>query len=276
MSNGDQALNITLPANAENVAVVRHALAGLAETLGMDEPGIADLKTVVTEACMNVVVHAYAGRAPGPLEVEAQPGARRPHGRRPRLRARDPPPPRRRAAEPAHRPDPDRRPLQQLRDQGRRRPRHRDPMHLPLQAARSRSPTDEPGGAATAEATELTVGPPRSGRAGARPGPRRARRPPRHHRRPPLRRDAAQRRDLRRARPQGFERRPRLARASPTRDEGIELRVGPMKSGGAERLRASARAARGRRLSGDAGRRAAGRAERRAASTSSSASPSRR
>src|SRR5262249_42110050 len=38
----------------------------------MDEAGIADLKTVVTEACMNVVAHAYSGE-PGPLTVEASP-----------------------------------------------------------------------------------------------------------------------------------------------------------------------------------------------------------
>jgi serine/threonine-protein kinase RsbW len=63
---------MSLPAKAENVSVVRHALAGLAERLGMDEPSLADLKTVVTEACMNVVVHAYAGMDPGPLEVEAE------------------------------------------------------------------------------------------------------------------------------------------------------------------------------------------------------------
>jgi anti-sigma regulatory factor (Ser/Thr protein kinase) len=67
-------LAISLPARAENVAVVRHALAGLAEEIGMDGPGIADLKTVVTEACMNVVVHAYGGE-PGPLNVEAHPDA---------------------------------------------------------------------------------------------------------------------------------------------------------------------------------------------------------
>jgi serine/threonine-protein kinase RsbW len=66
-------LQISLPARAENVAVVRHALAGLADRIGMDEPGIADLKTVVTEACMNVVVHAYPDGHPGPLEVEAVP-----------------------------------------------------------------------------------------------------------------------------------------------------------------------------------------------------------
>lgn len=62
---------MALPARAENVAVVRHALAGLADRIGMDEPGIADLKTVVTEACMNVVVHAYPAEEPGLLEVEA-------------------------------------------------------------------------------------------------------------------------------------------------------------------------------------------------------------
>lgn len=60
-----------LPARSENVAVIRHALAGLAEEIGMDEPGVADLKTVVTEACMNVVLHAYEGEA-GPLNVEVE------------------------------------------------------------------------------------------------------------------------------------------------------------------------------------------------------------
>ena len=37
----------------------------------MEPDGIADLKTVVTEACMNVVVHAYDDAEPGPLEVRA-------------------------------------------------------------------------------------------------------------------------------------------------------------------------------------------------------------
>jgi serine/threonine-protein kinase RsbW len=64
---------MSLPARAENVAVVRHAIAGLAERIGMDDAAIADLKTVVTEACMNVVVHAYPEGEPGLLEVEAVP-----------------------------------------------------------------------------------------------------------------------------------------------------------------------------------------------------------
>ncbi len=66
-------LRMALPAKAENVAVVRHALAGLGERLGMDETSVADLKTVVTEAAMNVVVHAYPGEEPGLLAVTAIP-----------------------------------------------------------------------------------------------------------------------------------------------------------------------------------------------------------
>jgi len=72
MSAGE-GLKITLPARSENVAVVRHAVAGLAEALGMTEQRVADLKTVVGEACMNVVLHAYAEEGAGPLEVVADP-----------------------------------------------------------------------------------------------------------------------------------------------------------------------------------------------------------
>ena len=66
-------LRLTLPATAENVMVVRQAVAGLGEALGLSGPRIADLKTVVTEACNNVVLHAYEDDS-GPLEVTAEPG----------------------------------------------------------------------------------------------------------------------------------------------------------------------------------------------------------
>jgi anti-sigma regulatory factor (Ser/Thr protein kinase) len=65
-------LLFVLPANAENVAIVRHAVGGLAETLGMDPTAVADLKTIVTEACTNVALHAY-GEEGGPLEVQVTP-----------------------------------------------------------------------------------------------------------------------------------------------------------------------------------------------------------
>jgi serine/threonine-protein kinase RsbW len=63
-------VSLSLPARPENVGLVRHAIAGIAEAIGLGELEIADLKTVVTEACMNVAVHAYGGE-PGPLEVAA-------------------------------------------------------------------------------------------------------------------------------------------------------------------------------------------------------------
>jgi serine/threonine-protein kinase RsbW len=71
-SPDEPGLLFSLPATAENVAIVRHAVAGLAETLGMDPIATSDLKTIVTEACTNVAVHAY-GEEGGPLEVEVTP-----------------------------------------------------------------------------------------------------------------------------------------------------------------------------------------------------------
>jgi serine/threonine-protein kinase RsbW len=64
-------LRLLLPAKAENVLVVRQAVAGLGEAIGLPEQRIDDLKTVVTEACNNVVLHAY-DETPGPLEVTAE------------------------------------------------------------------------------------------------------------------------------------------------------------------------------------------------------------
>jgi anti-sigma regulatory factor (Ser/Thr protein kinase) len=63
-------VQLTLPARAENVAVVRHALGGLGEALDLDPQTLSDMKLAVTEACTNVVVHAY-GESDGPMEVSA-------------------------------------------------------------------------------------------------------------------------------------------------------------------------------------------------------------
>jgi serine/threonine-protein kinase RsbW len=66
-------LHLTVAARAENLAVVRQALAGFADAMGFDPDSVSDLKTIVTEACMNVVIHAYPENEPGPLEVSAAP-----------------------------------------------------------------------------------------------------------------------------------------------------------------------------------------------------------
>lgn len=64
-------LELKLPARAENVAVIRHALGGLAEAVDVGEQALADIKLAVTEACTNVVIHAYDGAEIGMLEVAA-------------------------------------------------------------------------------------------------------------------------------------------------------------------------------------------------------------
>jgi anti-sigma regulatory factor (Ser/Thr protein kinase) len=68
-------VRLALPALAENVAVVRQAVAGLADALEIDPALCADMKIAVTEACTNAVLHAYDGDI-GPLEItmEAMPG----------------------------------------------------------------------------------------------------------------------------------------------------------------------------------------------------------
>ncbi len=64
-------LEFKLPARAENVAVVRHAFGGFAEVLSVGEQTLADIKLAVTEACTNVVIHAYERDDVGNLEVDA-------------------------------------------------------------------------------------------------------------------------------------------------------------------------------------------------------------
>ncbi len=56
------AFELTLPARPENVAVVRHAFGGLGDALDVEDSVLADIKLAVTEACTNVVVHAYPER----------------------------------------------------------------------------------------------------------------------------------------------------------------------------------------------------------------------
>jgi serine/threonine-protein kinase RsbW len=63
-------LVLSLPARAENVAVVRHAFGGLGEALSVPEQLLSDIKLAVTEACTNVVIHAYPD-GEGPMEVRA-------------------------------------------------------------------------------------------------------------------------------------------------------------------------------------------------------------
>ena len=62
-------VRLSMPARAEGVGVVRQALSGIADALEFDDAVVADMKMAVTEACTNVVVHAYDGED-GLLEVD--------------------------------------------------------------------------------------------------------------------------------------------------------------------------------------------------------------
>lgn len=52
-------LALCLQANADQVPVARRAVADFCERFGLPAPLIDDVKLVVTEACTNVVLHAY-------------------------------------------------------------------------------------------------------------------------------------------------------------------------------------------------------------------------
>ncbi len=62
-------VHLSLPSLPENVLIVRQALTGVATCLALDAITSNDLNTAVTEACNNVVMHAY-GEREGALEVD--------------------------------------------------------------------------------------------------------------------------------------------------------------------------------------------------------------
>lgn len=61
-------MRLELDNRPENVILVREMLAGVAESLAITAEQLDDIKTAVSEACNNVVLHAYGGEL-GPLEV---------------------------------------------------------------------------------------------------------------------------------------------------------------------------------------------------------------
>jgi serine/threonine-protein kinase RsbW len=65
-------VRLTLPARPENVAVIRHVLGAFAEALDLPLDVIDDMRLAVTEACTNVVRHAYDGE-PGKLDIVLRP-----------------------------------------------------------------------------------------------------------------------------------------------------------------------------------------------------------
>jgi anti-sigma regulatory factor (Ser/Thr protein kinase) len=66
-------VRLTLPARPENVAVIRHVLGAFAEALQLPADVVEDMRLAVTEACTNVVRHAYHDGDLGPIDVVIRP-----------------------------------------------------------------------------------------------------------------------------------------------------------------------------------------------------------
>ena len=64
----DSDIRLTLPARPENVAVVRHVLGALSDALALPPTLTEDIRLAVSEACTNVVRHAYSD-GEGALDV---------------------------------------------------------------------------------------------------------------------------------------------------------------------------------------------------------------
>jgi anti-sigma regulatory factor (Ser/Thr protein kinase) len=66
--NGTPTVRLELDSRPECLTLVRGALVGIGESLAFEPELLDDVKTAVSEACANVVLHAYEGVA-GPLAV---------------------------------------------------------------------------------------------------------------------------------------------------------------------------------------------------------------
>ena len=64
-------VRLSLSSRPENVLLVRQALRGLADMVALDAIELNDISTALSEACNNVVAHAYPGGT-GPMDVEMQ------------------------------------------------------------------------------------------------------------------------------------------------------------------------------------------------------------
>jgi serine/threonine-protein kinase RsbW len=64
-----QTVELRLDARPENLALTRLALAGVAAVAGASREIASDLKLAVTEACTNVIRHAYGATGTGEMVV---------------------------------------------------------------------------------------------------------------------------------------------------------------------------------------------------------------
>jgi serine/threonine-protein kinase RsbW len=67
-------VHLSVPARPENVSVVRHVMGAFAEVLDLPRETLEDVRLAVTEACTNVVRHAY-DHPDGTIDILIRPHA---------------------------------------------------------------------------------------------------------------------------------------------------------------------------------------------------------
>jgi anti-sigma regulatory factor (Ser/Thr protein kinase) len=69
---GTADVTLVVPAMPDSIAVIRQTVSGICEALGADARTIGDIKLAATEACTNVVLHAYEASGDGTIELDAR------------------------------------------------------------------------------------------------------------------------------------------------------------------------------------------------------------
>ncbi len=65
-----QRVQLSIPASAEFISVVRLAVSGVAARMNFTIEDIEDIKVALSEACTNAIQHAYQADAKGQIEIE--------------------------------------------------------------------------------------------------------------------------------------------------------------------------------------------------------------
>ena len=65
-------INVTFPANIENASLARLITMGVLSPLDIDTQQLTEVKTVVSEAVTNAIIHGYEGNPSGIIEFKVE------------------------------------------------------------------------------------------------------------------------------------------------------------------------------------------------------------
>ena len=65
-------INVTFPANVENASLARLIIMGILSPLDIDTQQLTEIKTVVSEAVTNAIIHGYEENSNGLIELKVE------------------------------------------------------------------------------------------------------------------------------------------------------------------------------------------------------------